>query len=67
MNKNDYINFRNELIAGEQVHLKDFEKESANFFEACLPIEEIAGGIETMRYGPQIYWVVEFKVGRFIR
>ena len=53
MNKNDYIHLRNELIAGEQVNLKDFEKESANFFEACLPIEEIARrGIDTMRYGP---------------
>ena len=53
MNKNDYIHFRNELISGEQANLKDFEKESANFFEACLPIEEIARrGIDTMRYGP---------------
>ena len=53
MNRNDYIHLRNELIAGEQVNLKDFEKESANFFEACLPIEEIARrGIDTMRYGP---------------
>ena len=53
MNKKDYINFRNELIEGEQSNLKDFEKESANFFEACLPIEEIARrGINTMRYGP---------------
>ena len=53
MNKKDYIHLRNELIAGEQVNLKDFEKESANFFEACLPIEEIARrGIDTMRYGP---------------
>lgn len=53
MNKNDYISFRNQLIAGEQANLKDFEKESANFFEACLPIEEIARrGIDTMRYGP---------------
>ena len=53
MNKKDYIYLRNELIAGEQVNLKDFEKESANFFEACLPIEEIARrGIDTMRYGP---------------
>jgi len=51
--KNDYINFRNALIEGEQANLKDFEKESANFFEACLPIEEIARrGIDTMRYGP---------------
>ena len=53
MKKNDYIHFRNELISGEQANLKDFEKESANFFEACLPIEEIARrGIDTMRYGP---------------
>ena len=47
------FNFRNELIEGEQANLKDFEKESANFFEACLPIEEIARrGVDTMRYGP---------------
>ena len=53
MNKSDYINFRNELVKAEQVNLKDFEKESANFFEACLPIEEIARrGLDTMRYGP---------------
>ena len=53
MKKNQYINFRNELIDGEQATLKDFEKETANFFEACLPIEEIARrGLETMRYGP---------------
>ncbi len=53
MNENDYIHFRNELIAGEQANLKEFEKESANFFEACLPIEEIARrGIDTMRFGP---------------
>ena len=53
MDKEDYLNFRNQLIYGEQASLKDFEKESANFFEACLPIEEIARrGVDTMRYGP---------------
>jgi tRNA uridine 5-carboxymethylaminomethyl modification enzyme len=53
MNENEYLNFRNELIEGHQASLKDFDKESANFFEACLPIEEIARrGVETMRYGP---------------
>ena len=53
MNENEYVNFRNQLIEGQQAPLKDFEKDSANFFEACLPIEEIARrGIETMRYGP---------------
>ena len=53
MNEVEYLKFRNELLEGEQADLKDFEKESANFFEACLPIEEIARrGVETMRYGP---------------
>ncbi len=53
MNQNEYLNFRNELIKGQQASLKDFERESANFFEACLPIEEIARrGVETMRFGP---------------
>ena len=53
MDKNDYIQFRDELLEGEQANLKDFEKESANFFEACLPIEEIARrGVDTMRFGP---------------
>jgi len=53
MDKNLYENFREELVKAEQVKLKDFEKESANFFEGCLPIEEIARrGIETMRFGP---------------
>ena len=53
MNKLEYSNFREELINAEQAVLKDFEKESANFFEACLPIEEIGRrGIETLRFGP---------------
>ena len=53
MDRDDYIQFRKELIDGEQANIKDFEKESANFFEACLPIEEIARrGVDTMRYGP---------------
>jgi len=53
MDKNNYIQFRNELLEGEQAILKDFEKESAKFFEACLPIEEIARrGVDTMRFGP---------------
>ena len=53
MNEKEYINFRTQLINGEQAILKDFEKESANFFEACLPIEEMGRrGVDTMRYGP---------------
>ena len=53
MNKLQYIQFRNELINAEQAELKDFEKDSAKFFEGCLPIEELARrGEDTMRYGP---------------
>ena len=53
MDINEYVNFRSELVHGQQANLKDFEKESANFFEACLPIEEIARrGVDTMRFGP---------------
>ncbi len=53
MNEEEYNHFRNELISAEQAEVKDFDKETANFFEACLPIEEIARrGQETMRYGP---------------
>ena len=53
MSKLIYEKFREELIKGEQTKLKDFERESANFYEGCLPIEELAKrGCETMRYGP---------------
>jgi methylenetetrahydrofolate--tRNA-(uracil-5-)-methyltransferase len=53
MNKEQYLQFWQELCAAEQVELKDFERETAKFFEACLPIEELARrGEDTMRYGP---------------
>ena len=53
MNKSQYINFREALIKAEQAELKNFDKESAKFFEGCLPIEELARrGEDTMRYGP---------------
>ncbi len=53
MNREQYLRFRQELCSAEQVELKDFERETAKFFEACLPIEELAQrGEDTMRYGP---------------
>lgn len=53
MNREQYLNFWQELCAAEQAELKDFERETAKFFEACLPIEEMAKrGEDTMRYGP---------------
>lgn len=53
MNREQYLQFRQELCTAEQIELKDFERETAKFFEACLPIEELAQrGEDTMRYGP---------------
>ncbi len=53
MDKEQYLSFRKALIEAEQIELKDFELESAKFFEGCLPIEELARrGEDTMRYGP---------------
>lgn len=53
MDKQQYLHFWSELRQAEQTELKDFERETAKFFEACLPIEEQAlRGEDTMRYGP---------------
>ncbi len=53
LDKDQYQTFRNELLEANQCDLKAFEKESAKFFEGCLPIEELARrGEETMRFGP---------------
>ncbi|NEO33522.1 MAG: FADH(2)-oxidizing methylenetetrahydrofolate--tRNA-(uracil(54)-C(5))-methyltransferase TrmFO [Symploca sp. SIO3C6] len=53
MNRQQYLHFWQELTAAEKADLKDFEQESAKFFEGCLPIEEMARrGEDTMRYGP---------------
>lgn len=53
MNQQQYLAFREALLDAEQAELKDFEKDSATFFEGCLPIEELARrGEDTMRYGP---------------
>ncbi|MBW4518202.1 MAG: FADH(2)-oxidizing methylenetetrahydrofolate--tRNA-(uracil(54)-C(5))-methyltransferase TrmFO [Scytolyngbya sp. HA4215-MV1] len=53
MNREQYLHFWQTLCQAEQAELKDFERETAKFFEACLPIEEMAKrGEDTMRYGP---------------
>lgn len=53
MNQDQYLHFWQELSQAEQADLKDFERETAKFFEGCLPIEELARrGEDTMRYGP---------------
>lgn len=53
MDREQYLAFREALLGAEQAELKEFERESACFFEGCLPIEELARrGEDTMRYGP---------------
>ncbi|MFM7314562.1 MAG: methylenetetrahydrofolate--tRNA-(uracil(54)-C(5))-methyltransferase (FADH(2)-oxidizing) TrmFO, partial [Cyanobium sp.] len=42
MDRDQFLAFREALLAAEQAALKDFEQESAHFFEGCLPIEELA-------------------------
>jgi methylenetetrahydrofolate--tRNA-(uracil-5-)-methyltransferase len=49
--KEEYERFIDALVAAESVEAKDWEK--LNYFEGCLPIEEIARrGRETLRFGP---------------
>ena len=51
MSKEEYDRFYDALISAESVEAKDWEK--LNYFEACLPIEEIARrGRDTLRFGP---------------
>lgn len=51
MTKDQYENFIKEIAVAELVAVHDFDR--AQFFEGCLPIEEmVRRGPETLRYGP---------------
>jgi len=51
MSKEEYETFYDALVAAQSVEEKDWEK--LNYFEGCLPIEEIARrGRDTLRFGP---------------
>src|SRR6266508_2774330 len=51
LTKEEYEGFIAELLAGETVPVKDFER--GIYFEGCLPIEVMAErGKETLRHGP---------------
>lgn len=51
LDRDRYESFVHELIEADRVKARDFE--DARFFDACLPIEVIAGrGIESLRFGP---------------
>jgi methylenetetrahydrofolate--tRNA-(uracil-5-)-methyltransferase len=49
--REEYDRFYDALLAAESVEERDWEK--LNYFEACLPIEELARrGRDTLRFGP---------------
>jgi len=51
MTQEEYGTFYDALVAAQSVEEKDWEK--LNYFEGCLPIEEIARrGKDTLRFGP---------------
>jgi methylenetetrahydrofolate--tRNA-(uracil-5-)-methyltransferase len=51
MSKEEYDRFYEALVTAQSVEQKDWE--NLNYFESCLPIEEIARrGRDTLRFGP---------------
>jgi methylenetetrahydrofolate--tRNA-(uracil-5-)-methyltransferase len=51
MTREEYDSFYDALVAAQSVEEKEWEK--LNYFESCLPIEEIARrGRDTLRFGP---------------
>ena len=51
MSKEEYDRFYDALVSAESLEERDWEK--LNYFEGCLPIEEIARrGRDTLRFGP---------------
>ena len=51
MSPEEYGVFYDALLAAQSVEERDWEK--LNYFESCLPIEEIARrGLDTLRFGP---------------
>ncbi len=51
MSRDDYDRFYDALMTAQSVEAHDWEK--LNYFEGCLPIEEIARrGRDTLRFGP---------------
>ena len=51
LNREQYESFVDALLAAEEVEMHAFE--DAKYFEACLPLEELARrGRDTLRFGP---------------
>lgn len=53
MDEDQYQRFIKALQTAETITLRDFEKEDPNFFEGCIPIEQLAKrGDKTLAFGP---------------
>ncbi|MFW5893948.1 MAG: methylenetetrahydrofolate--tRNA-(uracil(54)-C(5))-methyltransferase (FADH(2)-oxidizing) TrmFO [Verrucomicrobiota bacterium] len=53
MNRDEYERFVRELETAGQVKRREFERKDKKFFEACLPVEELARrGERTLAFGP---------------
>ncbi len=53
MSKDEYTRFVRALQEAETIELRDFEREDPNFFEGCVPIEQLAKrGDDTLAFGP---------------
>jgi methylenetetrahydrofolate--tRNA-(uracil-5-)-methyltransferase len=53
MNREEYMQFVEALRNAPTAELRDFEKEDPQFFEGCLPIEQIAArGEDSLAFGP---------------
>ena len=65
MNKEEYDRFLDGLIEAHSVEAHDWE--NLNYFEGCLPIEEIARrGRDTLRFGPmKPVGLTDPKTGRY--
>jgi len=53
MTEEEYRRFVAEILAAETIELRDFEAGDERFFDACLPVEEIARrGAQALAFGP---------------
>ncbi|MBN2389943.1 MAG: methylenetetrahydrofolate--tRNA-(uracil(54)-C(5))-methyltransferase (FADH(2)-oxidizing) TrmFO [Anaerolineae bacterium] len=53
MNEEEYNRFVTALLNAERIALRDFEQNDPHFFEACLPVEVLAGrGPQALAFGP---------------
>ncbi len=53
LDRQEYYRFVHALQNAETITLRDFEREDPNFFEGCIPIEQLAKrGEDTLAFGP---------------